>query len=246
MIHVDIDNIVTYMLGVAGKSEEAYLSLTDALNAAPPWREAIFSWNPARKITVISSSDKTSSGWYSAFKVVTDHGHIGTSFVNINDDGRPVDMAHWVPTNSCFTWFNSIGKAHIIEEDYGASAVYSAIVFPVMIAITFCHMKNVTVEKVEETAKQRKRREHKGEGRKSVIMIGPAKARIASRPGSPMEQISQEIRSMVRGHFKTYTDDDPLFGKQTGTFWWAPQARSDREQFPRRLAEDRRRSEARR
>lgn len=32
-----------------------------------------------------------------------------------------------------------------------------------------------------------------------------------------------------RGHFKTYTEDAPLFGKYTGTFWWQPQARGKKE-----------------
>lgn len=34
---------------------------------------------------------------------------------------------------------------------------------------------------------------------------------------------------MCRGHFKTYTEDAPLFGKYTGTFWWQPQARGKKE-----------------
>ncbi len=34
---------------------------------------------------------------------------------------------------------------------------------------------------------------------------------------------------MCRGHFKTYTEDAPLFGKYAGTFWWQPQARGKKE-----------------
>lgn len=30
---------------------------------------------------------------------------------------------------------------------------------------------------------------------------------------------------VVRGHFKHYTDENPLFGKLTGTYWWHPHAR---------------------
>ncbi len=32
---------------------------------------------------------------------------------------------------------------------------------------------------------------------------------------------------IVRGHFKTYTDENPLFGKVTGTWWWGHHARCD-------------------
>jgi hypothetical protein len=34
---------------------------------------------------------------------------------------------------------------------------------------------------------------------------------------------------MVRGHFKTYTEDNPLLGKHVGTYWWSHHARGDLE-----------------
>ena len=32
---------------------------------------------------------------------------------------------------------------------------------------------------------------------------------------------------VVRGHFKTYTSESPLFGNLTGTFYWGPHLRGD-------------------
>ena len=34
---------------------------------------------------------------------------------------------------------------------------------------------------------------------------------------------------LCRGHFKTFTPDKPLFGKYSGTFWWNPQSRGNKE-----------------
>ena len=34
---------------------------------------------------------------------------------------------------------------------------------------------------------------------------------------------------LCRGHFKTFTQDKPLFGKYSGTFWWNPQSRGNKE-----------------
>jgi len=34
---------------------------------------------------------------------------------------------------------------------------------------------------------------------------------------------------LCRGHFKTYTDANPLFGRVTGRFWWQPAVRGDKE-----------------
>jgi hypothetical protein len=30
---------------------------------------------------------------------------------------------------------------------------------------------------------------------------------------------------LCRGHFKTYTDDNPLFGKHVGKYYWQPSIR---------------------
>lgn len=35
-----------------------------------------------------------------------------------------------------------------------------------------------------------------------------------------------------RGHFKTYTEDAPLFGKYTGTYWWEPTVRGTSDMGP--------------
>jgi len=35
---------------------------------------------------------------------------------------------------------------------------------------------------------------------------------------------------LCRGHFKTYTKDNPLFGSLTGRYWWQPHARGDKSQ----------------
>lgn len=40
---------------------------------------------------------------------------------------------------------------------------------------------------------------------------------------------SEAVRfHLCRGHFKTFTEERPLFGKYSGTFWWNPQSRGDR------------------
>ena len=34
---------------------------------------------------------------------------------------------------------------------------------------------------------------------------------------------------LCRGHFKTFTEDKPLFGKYAGTFWWNPHSRGNKD-----------------
>jgi hypothetical protein len=35
---------------------------------------------------------------------------------------------------------------------------------------------------------------------------------------------------LARGHFKTYTEDNPMFGKITGRFWWQPHVRGQNKE----------------
>lgn len=39
------------------------------------------------------------------------------------------------------------------------------------------------------------------------------------------------ITSQKRGHFKTFTEDKPLFGKYSGTWWWSPQFQSPKKSY---------------
>lgn len=53
----------------------------------------------------------------------------------------------------------------------------------------------------------------------------PASASTASKA-----EVAQNAMPfhMVRGHFKTYTEDAPLMGRFTGTYWWGAQARGSK------------------
>jgi hypothetical protein len=44
-------------------------------------------------------------------------------------------------------------------------------------------------------------------------------------PFLPFGQLARA--HLVRGHFKVYTDDAPLFGQFTGRYWWTPHVRGD-------------------
>jgi hypothetical protein len=55
----------------------------------------------------------------------------------------------------------------------------------------------------------------------SAAYAAASKAQAVAAVGAP------QPLHLVRGHFKTYTDDKPLFGKQTGTWWWGWQARGN-------------------
>lgn len=50
----------------------------------------------------------------------------------------------------------------------------------------------------------------------------------SGRGGDRSEDFEKNALHMCRGHFKTYTDEKPLFGKRTGTYWWPQTVRGSK------------------
>ena len=52
-----------------------------------------------------------------------------------------------------------------------------------------------------------------------TIAISPIRKQAEATPQAAEDRQRQRLHT-VRGHFKTYTAEKPLFGKLTGTYWW--------------------------
>lgn len=59
---------------------------------------------------------------------------------------------------------------------------------------------------------------------KTILLPGSS-----SSPGGKTNTVTEAemARHRVRGHFKTFTKEKPLFGKLTGTYWWGWQVRGN-------------------
>jgi len=101
---------------------------------------------------------------------------------------------------------------------------------PVIItSLNFLHCKNVVVETIRFSEKLRKRQRARGTvffGEYEVLRIEPM-VKILNAAAAESGDIRKAFH-ICRGHFKTFTEDRPLFGKHTGTYWWANQVRGDR------------------
>lgn len=89
-------------------------------------------------------------------------------------------------------------------------------------AITFMHTKNVVQEDVAPIEKLSKKHQARyGEPLVTyrIIKIQPMGAR--RQPGEPKGGEHRHPSAHIkRGHFKTFTEDKPLFGKWVGVYWW--------------------------
>lgn len=98
---------------------------------------------------------------------------------------------------------------------------------PALLSVSLMHCKNVDVRVVdppERLSRKYARKHRRPLVRYHVLAIEPMR-RVLSYEGDVHEKGLRHAMHICRGHFKTYTEDAPLFGRHTGTYWWESQAR---------------------
>ena len=92
----------------------------------------------------------------------------------------------------------------------------------VVYACTFSHCKNVDYYEKSHPEKLQKaniKRGKKPQETYKVLDIGGLQKQAKSESTSERGELKTALH-ICRGHFKTYTEENPLFGKHTGTYWW--------------------------
>jgi len=105
----------------------------------------------------------------------------------------------------------------------------NSFIFPALMTLSFMHCTNVTEREVApppRLAKKWRKRHGRDLVRYHVLDIAPMGA-VLHREGQAGEQGLAHALHICRGHFKTFSQDAPLFGRLAGTFWWAPHVRGD-------------------
>lgn len=103
--------------------------------------------------------------------------------------------------------------------------------FPALLTISFLHCKNIEIKSVEPSEKLSKKfsRKHGTElTRYHVLEISPIK-RLLEQVRSGEKTGLRRALHICRGHFKTFTNDSPLFGRYAGKYWWPSQVRGVKE-----------------
>jgi hypothetical protein len=92
---------------------------------------------------------------------------------------------------------------------------------PFLLAISFAHCKNVERREIEQPSplsKKWQKRHGRPLVRYHILDIDPMR-RVLRDEGGAEESGLKKALHICRGHFATYTEDAPLFGRVTGTFW---------------------------
>lgn len=128
-----------------------------------------------------------------------------------------------VPKGLCVHFLDGQGKTLGAPITIGPQP-FETDFFPLCFAIALLHAKNV--ELVDKPIPRHERRRAKRRGLPLVqyktLVIEPFKKQVRNEAAESGESGESEIHRALhicRGHFATYTEDAPLFGKYTGTYW---------------------------
>ena len=93
------------------------------------------------------------------------------------------------------------------------------VIIPTLVAISFLHCKNIPL--IDEPLSRQQRRMNERKGKKDtykILDINPFKRQV-NRETGPGQSKFEKAMHICRGHFATYTEERPLFGKHVGTYW---------------------------
>lgn len=110
-----------------------------------------------------------------------------------------------------------------------AAAELRAMFNPVALAIGLANCRNIDVPELQTRAEGAKKRTRKNRAPSTEYRVIRLPGAPSNRVDGPAPTASHSRFHTVRGHFKTYTADKPLYGRLTGTWWWSPAVRGDRK-----------------
>jgi hypothetical protein len=102
---------------------------------------------------------------------------------------------------------------------------------PLLLTISFMHCRNVSIRPVdppERLSRRYERKHNRPLTRYHVLDIEPMR-RILDTEGEAQTKGLRHALHICRGHFKTFTEDAPLFGRHVGTYWWPAYVRGSAE-----------------
>ena len=99
-----------------------------------------------------------------------------------------------------------------------------------LMAFTFCNCKNIEiVENLVSRQVRRNLERHNQPIEKFYTLEIKSMRRIIDKIRIEHNTGIKKALHLCRGHFKTYTAENPLLGKFTGTYWWDMHTRGNKE-----------------
>lgn len=241
---VDITNVAYYV----------QMQEDDELNDAPqflyklPWNQCWFEFQEPKKVRrdgkIVKNpgAEDVITGIFAY--PVSDHENMYKVFISPNNPINPSDEIGYVgsiildysdPNDTYSTLGLKRGQANRLETREEALKIKRFLdyhITNVLFATTFSHCNNVEYYDKSHPKSLQKANKKRGKIPQEtyrVLDIGGLKKQAKSESNSSQGELSTALH-ICRGHFKTYTEEKPLFGKITGTVWCPPHQRGTIDQ----------------
>lgn len=236
-VFLKCQNVADYLL--MENEKEVFDFEKDFSNIAPPWENFVIEWKFPKYVyskelgktptpigfdcnifnlvitnPKIPSSIPKETKWMLNSLVFTEINDelffMGIGLICINEQGKII-IRNEGKDNSTMAFAAYEGKKEYLKFYIEARLIH-------LMAITFCHCKNI--EKVinqipDGIVKKRKKNNKFPINKYYTLKIG----NISGKKCSEDKGLWNNSLHICRGHFRTYTDDAPLFGKYHGTYW---------------------------
>jgi hypothetical protein len=147
----------------------------------------------------------------------------------VGNDGVPSDEGIMLIDPYVVDVFGQDAPEGLSAGQYTSNLV-SPSFFPVRLAISFMHCKNVKVEERLPSRQVRRASERRGDPIERYVVLDIMPMREVLRTEGRSESVGlQRALHICRGHFSTYTEERPLFGKYAGRFWIPSHVRGSAE-----------------
>jgi len=172
----------------------------------------------------------TGAGWFIRGRLFTDNAplQMAPAFGGVVDRGGHF-MGIGDKPAMIYGVANSVMEKLTSDEQISeATKTVQGLLFPVWLAVSFLHCRNVGLTSREPSGKAKKRHTRKGWSIVwKTLEIHSIKKTISESAGDGTG-LKQRLH-ICRGHFKDFAEGRGLFGKYHGTYWWADQVRGNRE-----------------
>ena len=141
---------------------------------------------------------------------------VGVIGFTLDKLGVPLDDGFLIPSPNLLAMFDAEA---INASEYVIESALSSISQCFFFSLSLLHCKNVVVRDYKTKPRKGRRRGHSGFHFKT-LEVDPMREQIrymAQSDGEP-NGIGRALHT-CRGHFRTYTEEAPLFGRVVGTFW---------------------------
>ena len=149
-----------------------------------------------------------------------------TGKISLDKKGEPVFSTAALRKDVISLMMQTHGISENNAKEY-LTGMSSFVLDPCLLALSFMHCKNVTIDRNVQSAaliKSYQRKHGKPPVRYYTLNIEPMKAVLRTEGNSEKTGLKQSLH-ICRGHFKDFSKGKGLFGKYKGLYWWDSQAR---------------------